>query len=341
MSDSHKSISLVNYEGDSLGLSVEEAMIKQYNSWKGWKCSAGVENIFIDADGMLHVAACKVGGKKGNIFEDTWDLNEEWVTCPAKWCMCGQDMQIRKVRNESFQSQLDDPPKENVQEIDRVDWVVPYHYKSFISHPRFVTWDLGRRCNYSCSYCHPMISNNTDAHKTEEELMRGIGLIEKKFIKDNKSKWIFTGGEPTINPAFLKIVKYLHAKGHDLHTQTNCSRNPDYHRELIRYSFIGVSVHFEFAKDDRLIKNFTAIVDEKEKDKAVSENWFGVRLMVGPGDLSRALELKKRILEIPNFKIHGNISMSPLYENNTDEETHHGRMLKYDPQEYQSILENA
>jgi len=250
-------------------------------------------------------------------------------------------MQLRKVRHDSFFPLLEAPPKENVSEMDRADWVVPYHYSGFKSHPRFVTWDLGRRCNYSCSYCHPAISNNTDPHKTKYELMKGIGLIEKKFIKSNKAKWIFTGGEPTINPAFMDIVKYLRADGHDLHTQTNCSRNPAYHQELIRYSFIGVSVHFEFANDERLLKNFQAIVEEKEADKETAKNWFGVRIMVGPGDLQRALVLKEKTLAIKNFAKHGHISMSPLYENNMEDPIHHGRMLKYDPQEYQNILDHA
>jgi MoaA/NifB/PqqE/SkfB family radical SAM enzyme len=287
------------------GLSIEETMTKKYNSWEGWKCSAGAENVFIDADGYIYVAACKVKGKQGNIYDGSWSLSEEWTTCPAKWCMCGQDMQLRKVRNESFFSLLEAPPKENVHEMDRVDWVVPYHYKSFASHPRFVTWDLGRRCNYSCSYCHPMISNNTEALRTDEELRIGVEAIEKNFIKNNKAKFIFTGGEPTIIPAFMDMVRSLRAKGHDLHTQTNCSRNPDYHRELIRHSFVGVSVHLEFAKDDRLLKNFEAIIDEKEKDHKTSMNWFGIRIMVGPGNLERALELKKRTLAIPHFAKHG------------------------------------
>ena len=121
----------------------------------------------------------------------------------------------------------------------------------------------------------------------------------------------------------------------------NGSRNPDYHRELIRYSFIGVSVHLEFANDDRLLKNFEAIIDEKQKNKMASYNWFGVRIMVGPGNLERALQLKKRTLAIPHYERHGHVSLSPLYENNTTDATHHGRMLSYDPKEFQEILANA
>ncbi len=341
MSDTHKSITLVNYEGDALALSAEEAMIKKYNSWEGWQCSAGAENVFIDADGFVYVAACKVKGKQGNVFKNQWELDEKWTTCPAKWCMCGQDMQLRKVRDESFFSLLDYPPSSNVDEMDRVDWVVPHYYHGFVTHPRFVTWDLGRRCNYSCSYCHPLISNQTDPLRTEDELMGAVDLIEKRFTKNNKAKWIFTGGEPTIIPSYMKMIKSLRGKGHDLHTQTNGSRNPDYHRELIRYSFVGISVHLEFANDDRLLKNFEAIIDEKHKNKTAGYNWFGVRIMVGPGNLERALELKKRTMAIKHFSKHGHMTLSPLYENNTTDPTHHGRMLTYDPEEFKQILTHA
>lgn len=344
MSDINKSIRLVNFEGESMGLSVEEAMSKRHNSWKGWKCSAGAENIFIDADGHIHVAACKVGGKKGNIYYNHWELDGGWITCPATWCMCGQDMQLRKVRDPSFYPYMNRQGLETVDHLRRADWVVPFHYHTFEAFPRFVTWDLGRRCNFSCSYCHPLISNKTDPHRSEQDLMRGIRLVEKNFIKNHKAKWIFTGGEPTINPAFLNIVKYLHAEGHALHTQTNGSRSADYHRELIRYSFIGISVHLEFVEIDRLLKTIAAIIDEKESDIDVAKHWFGVRIMVGPGFYEQALDLKEKALEIPFFEKYGTISMSPIYENNVNQKidfTHHGRMLSYAPEEYKNILTHA
>lgn len=78
-----------------------------------------------------------------------------------------------------------------------------------------VTWDLGRRCNYDCTYCPTTRHDNFSPHATLEELKRNTDFLYEYIdlymqYRDFKSASIsFTGGEPTVNPNFIPFVQYL------------------------------------------------------------------------------------------------------------------------------------
>jgi sulfatase maturation enzyme AslB (radical SAM superfamily) len=78
-----------------------------------------------------------------------------------------------------------------------------------------VTWDLGRRCNYDCSYCPAHRHDNFSPHASLDELKSAVDFLfeyidtymEKRSYKHTSIS--FTGGEPTVNPNFIPFVKYL------------------------------------------------------------------------------------------------------------------------------------
>lgn len=78
-----------------------------------------------------------------------------------------------------------------------------------------VTWDLGRRCNYDCSYCPVHRHDNFSPHASLEELKNSADFVFEYIdiymeYRDYKYASIgFTGGEPTVNPNFIEFVKYF------------------------------------------------------------------------------------------------------------------------------------
>lgn len=78
-----------------------------------------------------------------------------------------------------------------------------------------VTWDLGRRCNYDCSYCPVHRHDNFSPHATLEELKKNADFVFKyislymKYRNYKEASISFTGGEPTVNPNFIAFIKYL------------------------------------------------------------------------------------------------------------------------------------
>ncbi len=81
--------------------------------------------------------------------------------------------------------------------------------------PFIITWDLGRRCNYDCSYCPSHRHDNFSPHAsldaltaTAKHIFEYISIISKHRI--NKDFHIsFTGGEPTVNPDFIEFSEFL------------------------------------------------------------------------------------------------------------------------------------
>ena len=78
-----------------------------------------------------------------------------------------------------------------------------------------VTWDLGRRCNYDCSYCPVTRHDNFSKHATLDELKANVNFLFDyidTYFQHRTFKEVsisFTGGEPTVNPNFIPFAKYL------------------------------------------------------------------------------------------------------------------------------------
>jgi len=66
------------------------------NKFKGWTCNVGLESLMINWDGEVHRATCRVGGSLGNIYNGTFDIPKEPITCTREFCTCAADIPITK-----------------------------------------------------------------------------------------------------------------------------------------------------------------------------------------------------------------------------------------------------
>jgi MoaA/NifB/PqqE/SkfB family radical SAM enzyme len=125
----------------------------------------------------------------------------------------------------------------------------------------YITWNIGIRCNFDCSYCPPKLHDKISKHKSLEELKNAWERIIKNTSHTNKKyQIIFTGGEPTLNPNFLPFIKWLKENYNEqifeIHISTNGTANNEIYKNLIfLVNGITFSSHFEFANFDKLWKN--------------------------------------------------------------------------------------
>lgn len=124
-----------------------------------------------------------------------------------------------------------------------------------------VSWILGRFCNYSCSYCWPYASSKQKDHQPFEKIIQTIDSIKSQARERNFNSFhfSFSGGEPTLHPNYLEILKYLNddAKNtnyHSIHMTTDLSagigwfkKYIDVTKDLYRVS-ITASFHKEFTE---------------------------------------------------------------------------------------------
>jgi organic radical activating enzyme len=280
--------------------STDELVGAKLNYLPGWKCGAGVDNLYIDMDGGVWTASCRVGGRLGNVFED-FTVPEEWIDCKRSICSCGADLFIPKTSKIEFkpllrkgqglpvQTELHDAALTNFVAMER----------THASTQKQVYWEIGRRCNYDCSYCWSFIHNNTDAHKPLEELMRATQLLEERFTKGESVNFIISGGEPTANKDFLDWVRYLNACGHHVSLHSNGSRKPDYYQEIIHYGDLNLSIHFEFYDRAKFVKVVEAVALEKATNNAAGH--LEVKFMMAPANREEALSLEEELKVLPHF----------------------------------------
>lgn len=94
-----------------------------------------------------------------------------------------------------------------------------YIYSNANRPLKLIVWDLGRRCNYDCTYCTSWMHSTTAPFNKFEQYKKTADFIERYYTiysGARKGEWdimlSFTGGEPTLNPAFYQLIPYLKEK---------------------------------------------------------------------------------------------------------------------------------
>lgn len=427
----NKQLRMYDTNGSFVRMSVDETIASGFNSWKGWKCSAGVRGLYIDYDGNIWNANCasshrnssahynkvveewrlererifgpyphidwynknteggwplpKIGwetceqhlklqeelkvseerffanlgknmksenidttasawkwestledipnnwGLLGNIREGI-DIPEEYAVCPFNNCGCGADVILSKAKNKKYIKLLDvtnngyegtirveNYTEESIENSVAVEMNFPIPYQ--------ILWDIGRKCNYNCSYCWPSVHSNTEKFPDFEEVIGTIDMIIDNWSEGEEIRWNFGGGEPTMHPKFLEIIKYLKSKNQWILVTTNGSRSTKFWSEAVKYvNSINMSAHFESmdlykGNEDRFIENCKIIIDHH--DSVDDDFWLEIKLMTPPGFLDKAQEMRNRIISIPNWSTpgangrpKGSISLVPIRDIN-------------------------
>jgi MoaA/NifB/PqqE/SkfB family radical SAM enzyme len=106
-----------------------------------------------------------------------------------------------------------------------------------------IEWNLGKRCNYDCSYCPSVIHDNTSPH-TDIEILKATA--DKLMTLGKPIRLSFTGGEPTVHPKFEELVNYCKHIGINwISVTTNGTRTASYYDRL-RVDQYVFSIHFEY-----------------------------------------------------------------------------------------------
>lgn len=265
-------------------------------------------------------------GLLGNIREGL-DIPDEWITCPYGNCGCGADVILSKAKVPQFQELLDVTNNGEIAtgrtsnfalQIDEpaaVEMNFPIDFQ--------VLWDLGRRCNYNCTYCWPSVHSNTENFASYETIISAIDMIINHWAGGKQIRWNFGGGEPTMHPRFIDILKYLKSKGQWVLVTTNGSRSTTFWKEAVQYcNSINMSAHF--ASMDLYPKNNQRFVDVckvimEHHDKADDDHWLEVKLMCPPGLVKRAMKTRDQIEALDmiskngaNGRPKGSLSLVPI-----------------------------
>lgn len=120
-----------------------------------------------------------------------------------------------------------------------------------------VEWNLGKRCNYDCSYCPSVIHDNSSPHTDIAVLKKTVDTLANLGKPVRLS---FTGGEPCVHPQFSELVHYAKHKNIQwISVTTNGTRVYEYYASLPVDQYV-FSVHFEYGWD-RIVRTLTQLRD--------------------------------------------------------------------------------
>ena len=129
-----------------------------------------------------------------------------------------------------------------------------------------VEWNLGKRCNYDCSYCPSSIHDNTSLHRAWMNLQ---DTVDRLIALGKPIRFSFTGGEPCVNPEFAKLVKYCKHVGISWISVTTNGTLPYEFYASLEVDQIVFSLHLEF--DWQRVYNTMSKVADGTKIKLVAQ----------------------------------------------------------------------
>ena len=163
------------------------------------------------------------------------------------------------------------------------------HYKDSVK----IEWNLGKRCNLDCTYCPAEIHDNFSPHTRLDKLMHTVD----KLAQLKNARISFTGGEPTVHPAFEKLLDYARSKIQWLSVTTNGTRTVEFY-ERIPVNYIVFSLHFE---DPHWKRRLRTIIDFATATEALSHpKDFHIALMAHHDYIK---ELKEAASRLTGFNI--------------------------------------
>lgn len=293
--------------------SIEDIVAAKLNKFQGWVCNTGIQSLYIDFDGNVWNGNCSGGvgkwllknnkpawGHLGNINQG-FSIPEQTVICPYENCGCGSDIVVTKYKNHV--TSIDNFINSHSVDVDQkfIDIKDITAVKFTHAVPKQILWDIGRQCNYNCSYCWPDVHNTTDPHKSLDTLIKTADYAIDNWSNGHQIRWYFGGGEPTLNPDFEPFIQYLSSKNQWTMLVSNGSQGPKYwEKNCDNYSILIFSAHFEFMKKELFMKNVSAIAKTLSLGtKNLTQ--FIVKLMAKPGIINQAVELADEIKEVINL----------------------------------------
>jgi len=157
-------------------------------------------------------------------------------------------------------------------------------------------WAIGKRCNFACSYCSKEFHDRVSAHRSFDELRDVWSNVERQIVPRGMSAAIeFTGGEPTLNPDFLDLVRWLDLTQRPalrwMGTTTNGTESLEYYEQLTEHlDWISFSTHFEWWNENEFMTTLLDLKRAIAKRKRQPE--ISVNLMYETWSLEQVEKIK-------------------------------------------------
>ena len=127
-----------------------------------------------------------------------------------------------------------------------------------------IEWNIGKRCNYDCSYCPSVIHDNYSPH-TDINILEAT--VDKLCDLNKPLRISLTGGEPCVHPDIENLLEYFKRKNiFWVNVTTNGTRGYQWYlNNEIFFNHLVFSLHFEY-EWTRIVDTIMKYYDSTERD---------------------------------------------------------------------------
>lgn len=264
----------------------KQFLLKTQPTFKGWYCSTHLNLIYISWHGGVRSAVCGNSYLCNNIYDPNKKINFSYSNiCMLKsnLCYCEADINLPKAVDkltcdEMFKEiknfELDSLEKlELLPECTDSNEVIGIVDLELFLHNNFsIHLNLGKRCNFDCSYCPANVHNNYDPDVNYDKLIYGINRSLETFCSDlsRPKDIILTGGEPTLHKRYDDIIAFLKEKGFKISVSTNGTAPlRKYSKSIENYDVhYAISFHREFT-NPKLMRKINKLYEKYQSNLTV------------------------------------------------------------------------
>lgn len=117
-----------------------------------------------------------------------------------------------------------------------------------------VTWDLGNKCNYRCSYCPSMFNDGSAGWPAWTDVRNFIKQLNTQVL-GKEVCFRISGGEPTYWKHFIDMASEVKSYGNTFTFLSNGSRDLNYFRAIEAFTDgLILSYHPEYANKDHFVE---------------------------------------------------------------------------------------
>lgn len=160
-------------------------------------------------------------------------------------------------------------------------------------------WNIGKKCNFDCSYCSPHYHSAIAEHLSIDRATLIINTLNKHALEVKSTvDWWITGGEPFMNPKILDILKFIKESpscGSTLGVSTNGSLPVTLMDNAMEYvTNMSISIHTE-----QPIQKILNIIDKIEYLKKKHPTKFiNSSIIYLPGTVDLVTNIRARLSDI-------------------------------------------
>jgi len=141
-----------------------------------------------------------------------------------------------------------------------------------------ISWTLGNKCNYRCSYCPTFLHDGSSGWPDWQKIKK---FVENFNLPGKEICYRISGGEPTYWKHFLEFAQLVKEQGHIFSYLTNGSQTIQYYQKLSEYTDgIILTYHPEYTKIDHFINILRNVQGLKGVNVMITPENFNSMLVV-------------------------------------------------------------